>query len=240
MSMFPQSGINQLDYGHAETGERARLVSKFFNQVYLWMGVGLAWTAVVSAAFAMLPALQVFLSRGAMTAAILGAFVISLGMQKAALRLGMGAAIALFILYATLIGYAIAPIWILYHQGTIGAAFLLTGGIFFVMSLIGFVTKMDLSKIGAVAAMIALGLFVGSIVNIFFASNGFSWLITYAVVIIFPIIISWQTQELKAFALANGENGDLVGRMAIVGALTLYIAFLNIFLSLLRILGDRR
>jgi hypothetical protein len=108
------------------------------------------------------------------------------------------------------------------------------------MSLIGFVTKMDLSKLGAVAAMIAMGLFIGSIVNFFIASSAVSWFITYAIVIVFPIIISWQTQELKEFALANGENGDLASRMSIVGALTLYIAFLNIFLSLLRILGDRR
>ena len=154
--------------------------------------------------------------------------------------MGLGAGIALFMLYATLIGFAIAPIWIVYKQATIGSAFLLTGGIFFVMSLIGFVTKIDLTKVGSIAAMIAIGLFVGSIVNYFIASSAISWFITYAVVIVFPILIAYQTQSLKEFALENGENGDLVNRMAIVGALTLYIAFLNIFLSLLRILGDRR
>lgn len=240
MSMFPNSGVRPLDYGYAETGERSRLVTQFFNQVYLWMSIGLMWTAVVSAAFAYLPALQVFLSPGLMMVAMLGAFVVSIATQRVALRASLGAGIGLFLLYATLIGFAIAPIWMIYAQKTIGAAFLLTGGIFFVMSVIGFVTKIDLSKFGAVLGMIVMGLFIGSIVNFFIASSAASWFITYAVVIVFPIIISWQTQELKQFAIEHGENGDLVARMSIVGALTLYIAFLNIFLSLLRILGDRR
>jgi uncharacterized protein len=240
MSMFPQSEVKQLDYGFADTGERSRLVSRFFNQVYLWMAIGMMWTAVVSASFAYLPALRPFVTPGLGMIALLGAFAVSWVTGSAALRMGLGAGIALFMLYATLIGFAIAPIWIIYKQATIGSAFLLTGGIFFVMSLIGFVTKIDLTKLGSIAAMIAIGLFVGSIVNYFIASSAISWFITYAVVIVFPIIISWQTQSLKQFALENGENGELVGRVAIIGALTLYIAFLNIFLSLLRILGDRR
>ena len=240
MSMFPQSDVKQLDYGYADTGERSRLVSRFFNQVYLWMAIGMMWTAVVSASFAYLPALRPFVTPGLGMIALLGAFAVSWVTGSAALRMGLGAGIALFMLYATLIGFAIAPIWIVYKQATIGSAFLLTGGIFFVMSLIGFVTKIDLTKVGSIAAMIAIGLFVGSIVNYFIASSAISWFITYAVVIVFPILIAYQTQSLKEFALENGENGDLVNRMAIVGALTLYIAFLNIFLSLLRILGDRR
>ena len=240
MSMFPQSDVKQLDYGYADTGERSRLVSRFFNQVYLWMAIGMMWTAVVSASFAYLPALRPFVTPGLGMIALLGAFAVSWVTGSAALRMGLGAGIALFMLYATLIGFAIAPIWIVYKQATIGSAFLLTGGIFFVMSLIGFVTKIDLTKVGSIAAMIAIGLFVGSIVNYFIASSAISWFITYAVVIVFPILIAYQTQSLKEFALENGENGDLVNRMAIVGALTLYIAFLNIFLSLLRILGDRK
>jgi FtsH-binding integral membrane protein len=238
--MFPQSGIKPLDYGYSDTGERSRLVSRFFNQVYLWMAIGMMWTAVVSAAFAYLPALKPFVTPGLGMIALLGAFAVSWVTSSATLRMGVGAGIALFMLYATLIGFAIAPIWIVYKQATIGSAFLLTGGIFFVMSLIGFVTKIDLTKLGSIAAMIALGLFVGSIVNYFVASSAISWFITYAVVIVFPILIAYQTQALKEFALEHGNNGEMMGRVAILGALTLYIAFLNIFLSLLRILGDRR
>lgn len=240
MSMFPNEQTRPLDYGFAETGERSKLITSFFHQVYLWMAIGLVWTAIVSWACAYVPALRAMMSPGTLMAACLGAFVVSLVVSKVALRSPLGVGLGLFILYASLIGFAIGPIWIVYQQATIGAAFILTGGIFFVMSLVGFVTKMDLSKVHAVAIMIAIGLFIGSLVNFWMASNTVSWFITYAVVIVFPILVMTETKMLKEFALENGENGVAASRMAVVGALMLYISFINIFISILRILGDRR
>ena len=239
MSSFQPSGI-PLDYGYAETGERTRLLTKFFHTVYLYMAIGLVWTAIVSFACVNVPALRVMLSPGLLIAASLGAFVVSIATNRIALRSSVGVGLAMYILYATLIGIAIAPIWAVYRQATIGVAFGLTGGIFAVMSLIGFVTKIDLSKLGSVLTMIVIGLFIGSIVNIFFASNTFSWFVTYAVVIIFPVLVTVETKQLKEFAIEHAQNGQLAGRIAVVGAMSLYIAFINIFISLLRILGDRR
>lgn len=237
MSMFPQE--RTLEYGYAETGERTRLVTQFFHQVYLWMAIGLVWTAIISWMCANVPALRTMMSPGTLMAAGLGAFVIALVVGRIAARVQLGVSLALFVLYSTLIGFAIGPIWLVYGQNTIGAAFLLTGGIFFVMSLIGFMTKMDLSKVHSVAIMIAIGLFVASIINFWIASDMMSWIITYAVVIIFPILIATETKMLKEFAIENGENGIAASRMAVVGALMLYVAFINIFLALLRILGSR-
>lgn len=240
MSMFPQSDARPLDYGYADTGGRSRVMSRFFNQVYLWMAIGLMWTAVVSAAFAYLPSLRPMVTPGMGLVACLVAFAVAYATRSAALRLSLAAGIALFMVYTTIIGFMIAPVWIVYQQSTIGVAFLLTGGVFFITSLVGFVTKMDLSRVGAIAVMIAFGLIAASVVNFFVASTMIEWLVTYGIVIVFPIIIAWQTQELKAFALEHGSNGDLAARVALIGALTLYIAFINIFLSILRILGDRR
>lgn len=236
MSMFPQQGT--LDYGYAETGERTRILTRFFHNVYLWMSIGLVWTGIVSWLCVHTPALQAMMSPGIMMAAGLGAFVIAMLTQSIAMRVGVAAGLGLFMLYASLIGFTIAPIWVVYKQSTIGAAFGLTGGIFFVMSLIGMVTKIDLSRFGAIAMMIVLGLFIASIINFFIASSMISWIITYAVVIIFPLLIAYETQQLKEFALNNTDD-RMAGRMAVVGALMLYISFINIFLALLRILGDR-
>lgn len=240
MTMYPQGGVNTLDYGYAETGERSRLLTRFFHNVYLWMGIGLVWTAIVSFICATTPSLRVILSPGIMFGAMIGAFLLSLATQAVALRINVVAGLMLFLLYATLIGVMIAPIWIVYKQATIGAAFALTGGTFVAMSFVGMITKMDLSKLHSILIMCAIGLFIASLVNIFVASNALSWLVTYAVVIIFTGLIATQTQQLKEFALANGDNATMAGRMAVVGALTLYIAFINLFLAILRILGDRK
>ena len=124
--------------------------------------------------------------------------------------------------------------------GLFAAGIALTGGVFLAMSILGMVIKMDLSKIHSILIMGALGLFIASFVNIFFASNAMSWAVTYGVVIIFTGLIATQTQQLKEFALANGENGEMAGRMAVVGALMLYVAFINLFMAILRILGSKK
>lgn len=240
MSMFPQGGLNTLDYGYAETGEQSKVLSRFFQNVYLWFGIGLVWTAIVSFVCATTPSLKVMMSPGLMFAAMIGAFLLSIATQAVALRINVAAGLALFMLYATLIGVMIAPIWIVYQQATIGAAFALTGGVFFVMSIVGMVTKMNLAKLHSILIMGAIGLFIASLVNVFMASNVLSWLVTYAVVVIFTGLIATQTQKLKEFALEHGTDSVMTGRMAVVGALVLYIAFINLFLAILRILGDRK
>ena len=240
MSMYPQNGLNTLDYGYAETSEQSRVLSRFFQNVYLWFGIGLVWTALISFVFATTPSLQVFMTRGMMIFMMLAAFGLSIATQAVALRINVVAGLAMFMLYATVIGIFIAPIWVIYPQSTIGTAFALTGGVFFVMSVVGMITKMNLAKLHSILIMGALGLFVASLVNLFTASSALSWAVTYGVVIIFTGLIATQTQKLKEFALASGTDSVMAGRVAVVGALVLYIAFINLFLAILRILGDRK
>jgi uncharacterized protein len=155
-------------------------------------------------------------------------------------RLSVGVATVLFLVYATLIGAMISPIYLMYAGKTLGAAFLLTGGTFGAMSIYGFVTKRDLSRIGSIFVMLALGFFFASIINLWLASNALSWVITYAVLILFVGITAYDTQMLKRMAEETHGNPALAQRIAIVGSLVLYISFINLFLSILRILGDRR
>ncbi len=239
MSMFPQAGRRpvELEYGTTE-----RSLSNFFNAVYAWMAVGLALTAVVAWAASQSNAMLQLMygSRFVMVAAALGMFVIAIATQKVALQVSAAAGTAMFLLYAALMGVFICGIFVVYKIQTLLAAFLLTGGVFGVMSLYGYITKRDLTTIGSICVMGLLGLFVASLVNVFLASNALSWVITYGVLFVTIGIVAYKTQQLKAMALQFEGNREMLTRLSIVGSLILYISFINLFLSILRILGNRR
>jgi FtsH-binding integral membrane protein len=235
MSNFPQSRPWALDYGTDN-----KVVFNFFNAVYAWMAVGLAVTAAVSYFVSQTNLVYATGGRAFAVIFMLGAAVLAFAVRGAALRLSATAATVLFLIYAACIGGVIAPIFLVYKMSTIGAAFLMTGGVFGVMSVYGYVTKRDLTSIGSFLIMGVVGLFFASLVNVFLASNAFSWFITYAVLVVFIGLTAYETQRLKHIALQLGKNADLAARHAIIGSLNLYISFINMFLSVLRILGDRR
>ena len=241
MSQYPNpySAHQPLGYRDSATD---RTVFNFFNTVYAWMAVGIALTAVVGYAVAATPALRsiFFANMGVYVAFALGAFALSWYVQSQMGRLSVGTATVLFLVYAALIGAITSYIFIIYSPTVLLSAFLLTGGTFGAMSVFGFVTKRDLSGVGSFLIMAAIGLFIASLVNIFLASGPLSWLITYGVLIVFIGITAYETQMLKNMAIELGDNPAMAQRVAVVGSLVLYISFINIFLSILRILGDRR
>ncbi len=240
MTMYPDQTRTrpfELEYG---TDNKA--IFNFFNAVYAWMAVGLAVTAGVAWYVAQSPAMLKILysGRGMTVVLLLGAVLIAWGVQSAAARISAGVATALFLVYAALIGAIISGIFLVYDLKTIGAAFLITGGTFGAMSVYGFVTKRDLTTIGSYLVMAVIGLFLASLVNVFLANNALSWIITYAVLAVFIGLTAYDTQRLKRFALEHGHDPNLASRFAIVGSLILYISFINMFMSILRILGSRK
>lgn len=237
MSQFPDSRPIPLDYG---TDEKS--VFNFFNAVYAWMAVGLAVTAAVAFAVANTPAVFKVIYSGpiAVTAMMLGAFVIAMGVQSAALRISVTVATLLFLVYATIIGAMISYVFVIYRVETLGGAFVMTAGTFGAMSVYGYVTKRDLTGIGSMLSMCVIGLFLASIVNLFLANNALSWVITYAVLAVFIGLTAYHTQRLKALAYAHQHDPNLAARYAIIGSLLLYIAFINMFLAILRIMGGRK
>jgi len=155
-------------------------------------------------------------------------------------RMSMSIATLLFILYSVLNGITFSTVFIAYDLGSIATTFFVTAGTFFAMSLIGMFTNMDLSKIGNTLYMMLIGLLIATIVNIFLSSTTLHWIITYAGVIIFVGLIAWDTQKLKQLFYEYGTNDDNGQKLALLGALTLYLDFINLFLFLLRILGNSR
>jgi FtsH-binding integral membrane protein len=237
MSMFPNARRVELEYG-----TEARSIMSFFNAVYAWMAVGLGVTAVTAWVVAHTPALLniIYAGPGMMLVMALAAFGIAWYVQAQFQRINPGVATALFILYAVVIGAMISYVFLIYKIETLGAAFIMTAGVFGGMSLYGFVTKRDLTGIGSILIMCVLGLFIASLVNLFLASNALSWIITYAVLAVFIGITAYETQRLKTLAYQFQGNGAMLSRLSIVGSLVLYISFINLFLSILRIMNSRR
>lgn len=156
------------------------------------------------------------------------------------MHMSISSATILFITYSVLTGVTLSSIFLIYDMGTIATAFFVTAGTFFTMSLIGYTTRMDLSRMGNILYMMLIGLCIATIVNIFVASSTLYWITTYAGVIIFTGLIAWDTQKLRNLFLEHGSDNEVGIKLALLGALILYLDFINIFLYLLRIFGGNR
>lgn len=156
------------------------------------------------------------------------------------MHMSISSATILFIAYSVLTGVTLSSIFMVYNIGTIATAFFVTAGTFFTMSLVGYTTRMDLSRVGNILYMMLIGLVIATIVNIFVASSTLYWITTYAGVIIFIGLIAWDTQKLRNLFLEHGSDNEVGMKLALLGALVLYLDFINIFIYMLRIFGNSR
>lgn len=240
MSQFPYSTGRQqpLEYG---TDAGSSTLSRFFNAVYAWMAAGLATTAVVAwYASTQQDLLRSVLSGPGMLILFIAEIGLVVAISRAVNRISATAATALFLVYSALNGLMLSAIFLVYAHATIASAFIVTAGSFAAISVYGFVTKADLTRLGTFLFMALIGLILASVVNIFLHSTGLMWLITYAGVLIFVGLTAYDTQKLKMIAYQTEGNAEMAARMSIVGALVLYLDFINLFLLILRIMGDRR
>jgi hypothetical protein len=148
-------------------------------------------------------------------------------------------ALGLFMLYAALLGAALTSIFVVYTGASITRVFFISAASFGALSLYGYTTQRDLSPIGSFLIMGLFGLIIAMVVNIFLKSSGLDFVISAAGVLIFAGLTAWDTQKIKEMYDVN-DDGTVSGRKAVMGALTLYLDFINLFLMLLRLLGDRR
>lgn len=144
----------------------------------------------------------------------------------------------LFMLYSVLTGITFSIYFFIFTSESIASTFFITAGTFGAMSLYGYFTKTDLTKIGNLCLMVLVGIIIASVVNFFLKSEALYWVVTYIGVAVFIGLIAWDTQKIKA--LAQMDNNEHTQKWAILGALTLYLDFINLFIMLLRILGKRR
>ena len=216
-----------------------RYVAGVMRRVYGKMTLGLLLTALTSVFVASNQALLSLLFSSTATIWILFAVEIGLVIYLSARidKISAGTATALFFLYSALNGVALTPIFLVYTGASIAKAFFLTAGTFGVMTVAGYVTKKDLSKFGSYLFMALIGLIICSLVNLFMKSSMMDWCISIAGVLIFTGLTAWDTQAIKRMCAESDPS--MIGKVATMGALSLYLDFINLFLYLLRIFGSR-
>ena len=216
-----------------------RYISGVMRKVYGKMTLGLLLTAVTAFLMVSSPALLGLLFSSTMTIWILFALELGLVIYLSARidKLSNGVATALFYAYSALNGVALCPIFLAYTGTSIAMTFTITAGTFGAMTLAGYFTKTDLSKFGAFMFMALIGLILCTIVNLFLHSPMMDWLLSIAGVLIFTGLTAWDTQYIKR--MTAEADGSMVSKVATMGALRLYLDFINLFLHLLRLLGNR-
>ncbi len=229
---------------YTSVGSRAAALSavqtRVINQVYLWMMLGLALTAATAFFVASTDSVkQVIFGNqilfwGLIIAELGLVFVIS-GLIE---RLSAAAATGLFFLYSALNGLTLASIFLVYNLGSIAGVFLITAGTFGVMSLYGITTKTDLTRIGNLLFMALIGIVIAGLVNIFIGSSILSLILSVIGVMVFTGLTAYDAQRIKEMSAA-ALDGESEGKIAVLGALSLYLNFINLFLSLLRLFGSR-
>jgi FtsH-binding integral membrane protein len=171
---------------------------------------------------------------------LIGELLLVVYLSRAIQKLSQTAAISAFLVYSLLNGLTLSVIFLAYTTASISTTFFVTAGTFAAMSLYGYTTKKDLTSIGNIAFMALIGIIIASVVNFFLKSEMMYWIITYLGVAVFVGLTAYDTQKLKRIGNQGFTSAESMEKMAIMGALTLYLDFINMFLFLLRILGDRK
>ena len=213
--------------------------NSFLGQVYLWMTAGLLVSSAVASYAASTPLVLNLLYGNPFTIWLLFLAQIGavIGLSAAIDRLTPLAAVALFIGYAALNGLTLSALFLVYTYTSIAQAFLATAATFLVMSFYGATTKRDLSTVGNLLVMTLIGFVIGSIVNLFWANSAVYWVLTYLGIAIFVGLTAWDTQQIKRL-IQQAHDDTTARRLAIIGALKLYLDFINLFVLLLRIFGS--
>ena len=221
--------------------------ANYFKLVYLWLSLGLLCTAVISYYASQSHKLMqfIFFKRignipynfyGLIIIEVIVAIIISTKLLDIPLFFGY----ILYFLYCSLIGLVISSIFLVFDISTIYQTFAITSITFFVMSIYGFVTKNDLSNIGSTLFCGLLAIIFGSLLNMVLKSQFVDWIITYIGIIVFTIFIAYDTQKIKKLNELGNDGTDENTKEAILGAFTLYLDFINLFLKLLKARGSKK
>ena len=209
------------------------------RKVYVWMTLALVLTGATAYGVATSPGLLMALATNKVLffGLVIAEFALVFGVSGAINRLSLTTATLMFVAYSVINGALLSFIFLAYTMSSITSVFFITAGTFGAMSVYGYFTSRDLSRIGSFLFMALIGLIIASIVNIFLKSSGLEWAITFGGVLIFVGLTAWDTQQIKR--MAQEAPSSSVGRLATLGALSLYLDFINMFVYLLRIFGNR-
>lgn len=231
-----------MNYSSIEETQQGR-VAQFMYSVFGWMSAALATTAAVSYFVYSTPALYEPMVKQPALIFILFILQIILVMSLVGLIQSMrfSTALILFFLYAISTGFIFSTLFAMYTSASIALTFAVTAGTFGTMAFYGYVTKADLTSMGNIAGMALWGVIIAMLINLFLASPMVDYVLSIFGVIIFTALTAYDTQKLKEIVQnAPAEAEGILNRLSLLGALTLYLDFINLFLFLLRFFGERR
>lgn len=213
------------------------------RKVYVWMTLALVITGFTAYAVANSPGIMsaIIANRMLMWGLLIGEFALVWYVSARIDRLSLSTATLLFILYSVLNGATLSIIFLAYTMTSIASVFFITAGTFAAMSLVGYFTKKDLSGLGRILFMALMGLIIATLVNVFLIkSGGFSLIVSYVGVLIFVGLTAYDTQRIKNMLVEADDVSAEAQKIALMGALALYLDFINLFLYLLRIFGGNK
>jgi FtsH-binding integral membrane protein len=222
--------------------ESSTTLPVLMRKVYTWMTLALVITGITAWVVAHSPAiLQMIMTNKILFLSLLfGELILVWSVSAAINRLSLTTATLLFVLYSVLNGVTMSFIFLAYTYESVTNVFLITAGTFAAMAFFGYFTKTDLSSIGRILFMALIGLIIATIVNIFVKSSGFGMILNYLGVLIFVGLTAWDTQKIKQMLSMAEDTGETAQKVALMGALSLYLDFINLFIHLLRIMGNNR
>ena len=228
------------NYSSTQTATQS-LTSMLFKSLYMQMSAALTITGLVAYFLSQSDAyINMLINNSAMLWIVLIAQIgVVLFLTARLHTMSMSTATILFILYSVLTGVSFGTLFLVYDMSDIIATFFVTAGTFFVTSLVGYITRMDLTKMGSILFMLLIGLVIATVVNIFLGSQGLYMACTYLGVIIFVGLTAYDTRRIKNMFNEHGTADENGQKLALMGALMLYLDFINLFIYLLRLMGNR-
>ncbi len=239
------NGQNQQSTGFTINEKERGLTNVFsalMRKVYTWMTLALVITGVTAYGVASSPTLlmSIYSNSAIMWGLIIAEFALVFAISGAINRLSLSTATLLFIIYSVLNGAMLSSVFMLYTTTSIAKVFFITAGTFGAMAFYGYTTKKDLTSIGKILFMALIGLIIATVVNMFLKSSGFDYILSYIGVAIFTGLTAWDSQKIKQMLQTQYDMSEGAQKLALLGALTLYLDFINLFLYLLRIFGNNR
>ena len=235
---------NELNFD-AMTRERELSMSAAFpvlmRKVYVWMTLALVLTGVTAYGVASSPGVMNALYTNPILfwGLVIAEFVLVIGISAAINKLSLTTATLMFVLYSVINGATLSSVFLIYTMSSIASVFFITAGTFAVMAIIGYTTKKDLTSMGKILFMALIGIIIATIVNIFLKSSGLEMIVSYLGVLIFVGLTAYDSQKIKNMLQMAPDAGEGAQKLALLGALTLYLDFINLFIYLLRIFGRR-
>ena len=219
----------------------ASALPALMRKVYVWMTLALVITGFTAYAVATSPGLLMAIvgNRFVLLGLIVAELALVVGISGAINRLSLAVATLMFVLYSVINGATLSEVFLAFTMSSITSVFFITAGTFATMALVGYTTKKDLTSMGRMLFMALIGLVIATVVNMFMRSSGLDMILNYVGVLVFVGLTAYDTQKIKEQLMMADNMGEAAQKVALVGALTLYLDFINLFLYLLRILGKR-